>query len=119
MIEGLKVLNKVSHNKSSVAVLGDMSELGKLTVSGHQKVGKAVSQIRPKMLLTIGPKAKIIGESAVRHGFPKNRIRSFSTQAQALSYIRSNISKGSVIYFKASRSMGLEWLVNRLRRRRS
>lgn len=115
MTEGLKVLRKLSQNRNSIAVLGDMSELGKHTNSGHDKVGKIVSVTRPNMLVTIGHKAERIARSAISNGFPKNQVRAFSTQANALRYIKKSAPPGSIIYFKASRALGLEWLVKQLR----
>src|SRR5690606_32772509 len=40
MIAGLSVLKRLSNQRPSIAVLGDMLELGKLTVFSHRRVGK-------------------------------------------------------------------------------
>ncbi|SEN42008.1 UDP-N-acetylmuramoyl-tripeptide--D-alanyl-D-alanine ligase [Lihuaxuella thermophila] len=118
MIAGLKVLKRVSKQRTSAAVLGDIHELGNYSVPGHSRVGKFVgNKIKPSYLITIGPQAAVIARTAAAHGMPGNRIRSFSTQAAALRFIRSTIPSGSVLYFKASRKMRLEWLVNHLKAR--
>lgn len=115
MTEGLKVLRRLSSNKNSVAVLGDMNELGDYTASGHDKVGKVVSVTKPNLLITVGPKAKRIASSAILNGFPKTQVYTFPAQINALHYINKSVPPGSIIYFKASRSLGLEWLVNNLK----
>jgi UDP-N-acetylmuramoyl-tripeptide--D-alanyl-D-alanine ligase len=114
MIAGLQVLKEVSGNRFSVAVLGDILELGNYTVTGHARVGKVVGLLKPSFLITVGPLAVTIARSAAAHGMPRGRIRSFNTQSEALQFILRTIPRGSVLYFKASRKVGLEWLVKRL-----
>ncbi|TCS93831.1 UDP-N-acetylmuramoyl-tripeptide--D-alanyl-D-alanine ligase [Hazenella coriacea] len=116
MIAGLKVLNYISQKRPSVAVLGDIGELGKYSANGHARVGRYVAQTKPTYLITIGSQAAIIARTAQAHGYPANRIRTFTKQAQALHYIHSTIPSGSIVYFKASRKVGLEWLVKQLRK---
>ncbi|MBA4494473.1 UDP-N-acetylmuramoyl-tripeptide--D-alanyl-D-alanine ligase [Paenactinomyces guangxiensis] len=118
MIAGLRVLKRLSKKRKSVAVLGDMSELGSHSTGGHARVGKVVSKIKPTYLITIGPQAAIIARTADLHGMPKTRIRPFPNQSAALTFIRSAIPAGSILYFKASRKTRLEWLVKQLKDKR-
>lgn len=115
MIAGLKVLQRVAQKRPSIAVLGDIYELGSHSASGHARVGKFVAKVKPTYLITIGPQAAIIARTAAAHGMPAHRIRSFSSQSAALAHIRSMMPKGAVLYFKASRKVQLEWLVKQLR----
>lgn len=116
MIAGLKVLRHLSQKRPSVAVLGDIGELGKYSITGHTRVGRYVAKTKPSYLITIGPQASVIASTAKAHGYPANRIRIFGKQSQALQYIRSSIPANSIVYFKASRKVGLEWLVKQLRK---
>jgi UDP-N-acetylmuramoyl-tripeptide--D-alanyl-D-alanine ligase len=117
MIAGLKVLRQVAKGRTSVAVLGDIQELGGYTEEGHARVGRYLGKHPPGWLITIGSKAAIIARAAQQHGMNGNRIRSFTSQLQALRFIRSSVPAGSIIYFKASRKIELEWLVNQLKKR--
>lgn len=116
MIAGLRVLKQLGKNAHTVAVLGDMAELGVYSPQGHRRVGRVVAkEIKPNLLITIGSRAAEIARSAALNGMPRQRIRSFSTQAAAYTYIRKFVPPGAILYFKASRSARLEKLVKRLR----
>jgi UDP-N-acetylmuramoyl-tripeptide--D-alanyl-D-alanine ligase len=115
MIAGLRVLKQVAGRRTSVAVLGDMSELGAYTRSGHRRVGHVVAKLGISHVIVIGSRAREIAAGAAAQGFPMNRIRCFRHMAEAASYIRGTIPPKSVIYFKASRNVHLENLVNQLR----
>ncbi|MDN4593157.1 UDP-N-acetylmuramoyl-tripeptide--D-alanyl-D-alanine ligase [Polycladomyces subterraneus] len=115
MIAGLRVLKQIGSSRPTVAVLGNMSELGTLSVSGHRKVGQTVAALKPTRLITIGSLATHIATSAADHGYPKNRIASFGSQAQAYQYILQSVPAGAILYFKASHNAHLEKLVKKLR----
>lgn len=115
MIAGLQVLKQVAKHRYSVAVLGDMNELGTWSSSGHRKVGAVVARLKPSRLITVGTQAATIAHSAITHGFPSRSVKSFSRLAPVSAYIRKTVSPGSVIYFKASRKLTLEKAVKSLR----
>ncbi|MFD1426239.1 UDP-N-acetylmuramoyl-tripeptide--D-alanyl-D-alanine ligase [Kroppenstedtia sanguinis] len=115
MVAGLKVLMQVSGKKQSVAVLGDMHSLGKLSLQSHRQVGKFVAQINPSTLITVGTQARQIAKGASLAGY-KGKIRSLPNQPETVAhYLRKNIPTGSVLYFKASRKTALEKTVNKIR----
>lgn len=115
MIAGLKVLMRVAEKKHSVAVLGDMHSLGKLSLESHRKVGKFVARLNPSALITVGPQAIEIAKGASLAGY-KGKIHSLPNQpAKVANYLRKNVPKGSVLYFKASRNTALEKTVNKIR----
>lgn len=114
MIAGLHVLKKIAGSRPTVAVLGDMLELGPFTISGHSKVGKTLAQLGISQLITIGPLSKQIAKSAIQSGHPPTRTVSFTSKSSALSYILKRVPKGAVLYFKASRRMYLENLIKSL-----
>lgn len=115
MIAGLKVLKKIGSGQTTVAVPGDMSELGRLTVSGHREVGQEVARLQIDYLFTIGPRARSIASAAKEAGMPVSHIRSFSTGVSLVNHLRHRLPSGSVLYFKASRSMKLEQCIKPLR----
>ncbi|SEN42282.1 UDP-N-acetylmuramoyl-tripeptide--D-alanyl-D-alanine ligase [Lihuaxuella thermophila] len=114
MAAGLEVLKLLSGSRPSIAVLGDMLELGNLTKSSHEKIGKLVAKLGINQLITIGKKGRLIAESAVKHGMNKNNVFSYSTHDQVVRHIRRT-PVNSVVYFKASRKLKLEKVVQQLR----
>lgn len=115
MIAGLSVLKNISKNRPAIAVLGDMLELGHLTHSSHQKVGRFVARIRPTQLVTVGSKGKIIARSAIQAGMNRNQVFSYSDIESVTRHLLYRTPPRSIIYFKASRKLHLEKVVKRLK----
>jgi len=100
--------------KRRIAVLGDMAEIGKFTISAHEEIGRRVSKIAD-LLVTVGGKAKIISEHARKHGMPKKRVMEFDDVDEASDQVQNLIRKGDVILIKASRVIKLDKLVERIK----
>lgn len=116
MIAGLNVLRQLGQNRTTVAVLGDMAELGAYSLEGHRRVGRVVAkQIKPHFLITIGSHAAEIARSAAANGMPRRQIHTFPSQTEAYNFIIKHVPSGAILYFKASRSAHLEKLVKRLK----
>ncbi|MCS1351119.1 UDP-N-acetylmuramoyl-tripeptide--D-alanyl-D-alanine ligase [Mechercharimyces sp. CAU 1602] len=115
VIAGLNTVSKIAQNRYTIAVLGEMSELGSLSIKGHRQVGRAVAEYKPNQLLTIGTHAKQIANSAILNGFPESAVHSFDMKWHALRYLEKEIPQGAIVYFKASRNLFMEDIVNRLR----
>ena len=105
MIAALDVL--AEHSGRRVAILGDMLELGEVEMEGHQMVGAHVPG-RVDLLITIGRRARIIGEAAEAAG-----MRSV-IHVGATSDLEFEPAEGDLILVKASRGMQLEKVVARL-----
>ncbi|MDR6225275.1 UDP-N-acetylmuramoyl-tripeptide--D-alanyl-D-alanine ligase [Desmospora profundinema] len=117
MIAGLSVLKNVAGKSHSVAVLGDMHDLGKFSLQGHRRVGKRVAKLNPSALITVGPRSVQIAKEAAAAGYHGN-IRSLPNNPEVVAaYIQGNVPAGAILYFKASRRMALEKVVNKLRSR--
>ncbi|MCX8016100.1 MAG: UDP-N-acetylmuramoyl-tripeptide--D-alanyl-D-alanine ligase [Patescibacteria group bacterium] len=100
--------------KRKVAILGDMLELGDYTIEAHEKIGKEVVGIADA-LICVGTAAKLIAESAIKHGFDKNNIVIFNTSEAARKMIRKEIKAGDLILVKASRAIKLDEVVEELK----
>jgi UDP-N-acetylmuramoyl-tripeptide--D-alanyl-D-alanine ligase len=112
MIAALEVCKDISSGRKTVAVLGDMLELGDYEVEGHLQVGKTVAALGLDMLVTIGPRAVYIGQGALLNGMPAERIKQYQSRDESLPGLISCAGPQDVVLFKASRGMGLEILVN-------
>lgn len=116
MIAGLSVLKNISPQRPKIAVLGDMLELGSLTYSAHQRVGRYVAKIKPTQLVTVGPKGKIIAREAIRAGLNQRRVFTYTDIGAVARHLIQRVPSNAIIYFKASRKLHFEKIVKQLRR---
>lgn len=68
----LEMLADVAGQNRKIAVLGDMLEQGKYMESGHKEVGEIAAKKVDELIL-VGEHSKIIGESAQKKGFAKEK----------------------------------------------
>jgi UDP-N-acetylmuramoyl-tripeptide--D-alanyl-D-alanine ligase len=99
--------------KRRVAVLGDMLELGDYTIEMHEEIGKKVIGI-VDLLICVGTAAKLIAESAIKHGFDKGKVIIFNNSESASKMIRKEIKEGDLILVKGSRAIKLEEVVKEI-----
>lgn len=106
MKSSLNVLEALSKNSRSIAVLGDMLEQGSLAESFHRQVGKYAAEKEIKTLVCVGRDAEYIADEAKNSGV-KN-VYLFDGNEQASRFLCEYVKDGDVVLFKASRGMKLE-----------
>jgi UDP-N-acetylmuramoyl-tripeptide--D-alanyl-D-alanine ligase len=94
-----------------IAVLGDMAELGSLTDLAHFRIGEVVADAGIERLVTVGERARRIAEGAVASGMSPEAVRPCSSVQEASEVLDDLAHSGDVVLVKASRSMGLERIV--------
>lgn len=95
-------------------VLGEMRELGAVSVSEHRRVGDALRSTHPAWLVAVAGDAKYLAEAAGSVSIPN----SFVEDAEAaLRRVEAELSAGDVVLVKASRAVGLERVVQALTQR--
>lgn len=109
-IESLTDLGK---NRFKAAVLGEMRDLGELSVKEHKTLGEKIAKTRINLLVTLGPVAKLIAASAKKHGF-KGRTYNASNTDQIIKYLKGISGSKQLILVKASRHAHFERIVNGL-----
>jgi len=114
MREALEILRSLDA-KRKVAVLGDMLELGEFSIEAHQKIGKIASQV-VDVLIAVGPRAKFLAQEAEKEGLSKDKIFIFETADETSKNINDIIREGDLILIKASRGIGLDKVVDELKR---
>ncbi len=115
----LETLVEVKGKGRTIAVLGDMLELGNFTKEAHQRIGQKISQLSIDFLLALGEEAPVVVESAIRYGFQAERARVVESHSEALSILRQILQNGDWILVKGSRKMAMEKIVEGLREERS
>ena len=107
--EALHTLGSMKARRK-IAVLGDMLELGKHTLTAHETAGKTAAEVSD-ILFTIGVRAKTIAEAAAKNGFSKKKIFAFTNIYEAGMQLQQKIQKGDVILVKGSQGVRMERIV--------
>lgn len=97
------------------AVLGEMLELGEATDEGHRVVGEAAART-VDWLIVVGDGAAGIAEGAIAAGMDPARIARVHDAEAALDAVPPRLRDGDVVLVKASRGIGLDRVVDGLRR---
>lgn len=113
MLASLEVLKQIGGSRT-IAVLGDMFELGEIEVQEHRRVGAGVCQLGIDLLITVGELAANISEEAVACGMPKDRAFHMKDLKEAGDLLLKIIHSGDVVLVKGSRGMKMEGLVEAL-----
>ena len=105
-IAGLQTLADLPA-KRKIAVLGQMSELGKYEEESHRAVGRKVTETKPDYLLCVGGPTKFIAEEA-RKGMKKEQIIFVKDVFEASGVLSGILKKGDLWYLKGSLLRHLE-----------
>jgi UDP-N-acetylmuramoyl-tripeptide--D-alanyl-D-alanine ligase len=112
----INVLTTISKD-NNIIVLGSMSELGRYYKRGHQEVGRYLADKNITYLFTFGIGAKIIGEEAISHGFPSERVIHSIYRNTLHQRLKRTINPGSTVLVKGSHNMMMNKTVKFLKRR--
>ncbi len=98
--------------KRHIGVLGAMKELGERSPEFHQQVGHTAQQLNLDALLILvsDPEAEAIAQGA--GSFP---VECFSSHDALVMRLKELVESGDRLLFKASRSVGLDRVVNQFR----
>ena len=106
MEEALKLL-AVTPARRRAAVLGDMGELGELTVPAHRAIGVLTGELHLDSVIAIGEKARNIASAAPN-------ARWYASVDDAMPVIRAAFTEGTAVLVKASHAMHFENIVKEL-----
>lgn len=98
----------------TVALLGDMYELGSESLSGHREVGRTAADLGVDLLLTIGGLAREIAAGAGGGGLPPERVRHFENKGAVVDFLKGYLTEGDLLLVKGSRGMKMEEITSAL-----
>jgi len=99
--------SKIFYNNRKILVLGDMCELGNYSISEHRKLGAYIFENKSAdIIYAIGNLSKNIIAISGGHWF-KDKIK-------ISEYLIKNLKKGDAVFFKASRKIGLDEVVEKI-----
>ena len=112
MEAAINVLKEVSAGARTVAVLGDMLELGEISARAHYDIGKFAVLKDIDYIIAVGEYAQNIALGAVEAGADRGRVRSFAGNRQAIDFLADFLKEGDTMLVKGSRGMKMEEIVN-------
>ncbi len=92
-------LSSFPENGKKFAVLGDMLELGEISIDAHKAVGELCREHKIDEVLTFGEMAKYIGG------------KHFESKSELANYLKQIAKDGDTVWFKASRGMKFEEII--------
>ncbi len=108
MDAALATLGSLRSGGRAIAVLGDMLELGQVSVDAHRTIGATVARLGVDLVITLGPLAKHVGEGAIDAGMPKDRVLEAGSQIEAAVLLKKLSRPGDAVLIKGSRGMKME-----------
>lgn len=116
MAASLKALSDLDARRR-IAVLGDMLELGERAPSFHFDLGRLAGSLSIDLLYLAGRYREDVRAGAISAGMDEDRVRSFEDKEGLWRDLRVEICPGDLILVKASRAVGMEEIVERIKGR--
>ena len=114
MRAALATLSADSAGRRTIAVLGDMLELGEKAAGYHRDIGTYVATLNIGLVFVLGAFAPLVCAAARSAGMPEDRIRAFDTLPELAAALVAVAAPGDVLLLKGSRRMQLEKLIELL-----
>ena len=117
MKAAVTLLQELGAGRRTIAVLGDMLELGTETRTLHREVGAFLAGSRVSLLVTCGELGREVAHGASTEGMTASRIFKARGVNDAARILNKLVEPGDVVLLKASRALQFECLVDALRPR--
>lgn len=98
----LEVLAETAEGRKTVAVIGEIEELGAYSEQEHRKVGALVAKKNVDVLIAVGKEASPICKEAAKGGLHPSAIHHVNTQAELLTLLNQLASPRTSILLKTS-----------------
>ena len=95
----------------TIAVLGDMLELGDGTEAFHREVGKAAAQLHIDYVFVTGDFADSVRDGAAQAGMRASALQVFDTLEALAAGLKKMIAPDDVLLLKGSRRMKMERII--------
>ncbi len=107
-LQTLATIGRQGHR--TIAVLGEMAELGAQSAAEHDAVGRLAVRLNIDQVVVVGKRAKLIHMGASQEGSWDGESKFFDTIDEALSFLRGLLGAGDVVLVKSSKSADLRFL---------
>ena len=121
MRAAIEVLAKMADKNHchSIAVLGDMRELGDYSKQLHMEIGTLVASKHIDYLVTFGREAENIALGAINHAFKPDNIsinKNTEDPITTAKVVYDLAKRGDAVLFKASRAVRLERVIGEIKK---
>lgn len=104
-------------NGNIILILGDMYELGESAKKLHEELGRYISKINPRILITFGDLSEYTKKGAISNGF-KGNLFHFNERKDLADFLKGlEIPEKTVIFVKGSRAIQMEEFVEIMKER--
>jgi UDP-N-acetylmuramoyl-tripeptide--D-alanyl-D-alanine ligase len=100
--------------RRTIAVLGEMAELGQFSREQHDAIGRIVVRLNIDQLVVVGLGAKLIHMGAEQEGSWGGESKFFESIDEATAYVREMLEPGDIVLVKSSKSANLRFLGDEL-----
>jgi len=115
MAAALKTLAQVkAPGTRTIAVLGEMSELGEFSGEEHDRIGLLAVRLGISQLVVVGQGARRLHISAINEGSWDGESAYVETADEAFELVTASVQPGDTVLVKSSNSAGLRLLGDRL-----
>ncbi len=115
MAAALKTLAQIRGPENrTVAVLGEMAELGEFSDEEHDRIGRLVVRLNIGKLIVVGHGARHIHNAAGLEGSWDGETVLVATPEEAYDLLSEELGEGDIVLVKSSKSAGLRFLGDRL-----
>ena len=116
MMAAIDTLRGLAGSGPAFVVLGDMKELGDRSDELHRKIGAFAAARNVTAIFTLGEKARLIGDEAIRQGFDEKSVFTGSKK-EIIETLLEKLGPEKMdawVLVKGSRSMAMEEIVKDL-----
>jgi UDP-N-acetylmuramoyl-tripeptide--D-alanyl-D-alanine ligase len=110
-------LAEIGGRGETVAVLGDMFELGKRSRQEHATLGKEIAQAHIDRVYLLGEQASEVRKAALGAGMEAEQVVVGASHADIAAHLKRRLKAGDHVLFKGSRGMAMEKVLTQLQRR--
>jgi UDP-N-acetylmuramoyl-tripeptide--D-alanyl-D-alanine ligase len=115
MAAAIETLARMRGSRRTIAVLGDMLELGTQSAALHRELGRVVGDARIDRLYVTGNFAEAVADGAMEQQMKAERIFC-GTKAAIIERLTERLQPGDLILVKGSRGMAMEAVVEAIHR---
>lgn len=114
MRAALKALVSLAGERRTIAVLGEMRELGEDSLAQHDALGRLAVRLDVSRLVVVGRGARAMYTGALLEGSFGEEAAFVSDIDEAQRWLADNVLPGDVVLLKSSNGSGLHLLADRL-----
>ncbi len=111
METALSSLSALRAEGVTVAVLGEMKELGKFSDEGHTYVGGTAGRLGIDYLVVVGESAGLMAKGALSAGMEAEKIMECQNENDAVKALSGLLAPGAWVLFKGSRAARMERII--------